>query len=879
MPLLSRLISFSRRLRRREQTEKDLDDELRFHLDSLAEQKINEGMNPEEARRAAKIELGGLDQVKEQVRAARTGAWLESLLQDIRFGLRMLRKNPGFSAVAILTLALGIGANTAIFSLVNAVLLRPLPFKNPTRLVWMAGRWPSGDNGALAPGDFLDYRAENQVFEHLAAMVHGNTIFNLAGNGGAQQVRGSVVTYDFLQTLGIRPLLGRLFIPSDEAVSDPRVVVLSHRLWEERFGGSPDAIGKSIDLDGNGPTVVGVVPDLPLFSDRDLWIPAPFNNPDMRTRHSHFLHPIGLLKPGVSLAQADADLNVITARIEHDHADFSNYGWSYYVEPLQTALVGNVGRSLMILLGVVGLVLLIACANVASLLLAKNAARRREIAIRMALGAVRIRLLRQVLTESMLLAFAGGAAGICLAYCSIDLLRKFEPANLPRLGEASMSGAVLGFTAALSIITGILFGLGPALRASRKDLTLDLKSRGSAGASKSKNRMHNALVVAQFVLSFVVLIASGLLLRSFWRVVHVRPGFDPSHVVTADISITGTANKNPVHRVAFLQQVQDRIKTIPGVDSAGFISELPLSGQTNDTWFTVQEHPPANANDRSVADSRSVSESYFQTMHIPLLAGREFTRADKADAPRVVVINEPLARIYFPGENPIGKHLKIFEGQADFVPSTIIGIVGGNKEAALQDSLQPAIFIPYTEAPGLRMDVVVRSSRDPLVLVPAIRSAIRAVDSGIATSAFRSLGEIVSSSEADQRFDVILVTTFAAIALLLAAVGVFGVQSYLVTEQTREIGIRLALGAPPRSVLALVLRKGILLSALGAAIGFVAALGITRLMASMLYQVSGTDPLTFAAVIAIEIGVALLACWIPARRAMRVDPMVALRHE
>ena len=864
----------------KQQRDRELAAEIESHLQLHIDENLRAGMSPEEARRQALLQLGGVEQTKERYRDRRGLPWLETLLQDIRFGLRMLRKNPGFTAVAVLTLALGIGANTAIFSLIDAVLLRSLPFPNSARLVWLAGKWPDGNDAALSPGDFLDYRAQNRVFEHLGAIIHGNTIFNLAGNSGPRQVIGNVVTYDFLQTLGMKSLLGRSFVASDEDASTSRVAILSHRLWEQQFGGNPAVIGQSLDLDGNRITIVGVMAkDAPFFSNPDLWLPAPFDNPDMQTRLSHFVRPIGLLKPGNSIEQANSDLAVVSSRIERDHPGFSNYGWSVYAEPLQTALVGMVHKSLMILLGVVGLVLLIACINVASLLLARNAARRREIAVRMALGAARPRLLRQVLTESIQLALMGGAAGILVAYGSVELLKKLGPTSLPRLSEVGISAAVFAFTIVLSLLTGILFGIGPALRASRQDLMQPLKSDGGVVGSKSKSRTHDALVVTQFALSFVVLIACGLLLRSFWRLIHVGPGFDPSRVVTADISITGSAYKSASRRVAFLDQLQNRIAAIPGVDSAGFITELPLSGRENDTWFTVPEHPAANANDREVAESRVVGGNYFQTMHIPLLAGRAFTPADTARAPLVAVINEPLARIYFPGENPVGKRLKIFEGRPDFATGTIVGVVRGDKELALQETLQPEIFAPYAQAAALRMELVVRSSRDPRILVPRIRSAIGAVDSGIAASQFRSMGEVVSASENGERFDVILVSTFGSIALLLAAIGVFGVQSYFVAGQTREIGIRLALGASPRRLFALVLGRGIAVASAGAAIGSVAALGVTRLLASMLYEVSGRDPLTFAAVIVIQIGAALLACYIPARRAMRVDPMVALRYE
>lgn len=876
---LKKLSLSLRLLLHRREFDRELDDEIAYHIEAKTEQYIAKGMTPEEARRAARIELGGVEQVKENMRSVRTGAWLETFMQDIRFGLRILRKSPGFTAVAILTLALGIGANSTIFSVVNAVLLQPLPFKNPSRLVFMVGAWSRGgdDIGSLSPRDFLDYRTENRSLEQLAAEVHGDTIFNLVLRNGARQVICRVVTSNFFEALGIHPFLGRSFVSSDEATTDPRVAILSHRLWKDEFGGSPDVIGRSLDLDGQHMTVVGVVPDIPLFQAADLWLPAPFENADMETGLSHFLRPIGLLKPGMSLEKADADLGVVTSRIEREHPDFSHYGWYVYLVPLQEALVGNVRDGLMILLGIVALVLLVACANVASLLLARNTYRQREIAVRRALGGPRLRLVRQMLTETLLLAVAGGVVGIFLAYCSVELLKRLGPSSLPRLNEVSVSSPVLVFTAAVCLLSGILFGLGPALQASHRDVTPYLKGSRPQG-QKSRGRAQNALVVAQFAVSFVVLIACGLLLHAFWQIVHVRPGFDPSGVVTTDISITGTSYGNLQRRVAFVEAVEDRVRAIPGVESVGFISELPLSGRGNDTWFTTKDHPPADASERYIADSRTVAGNYFETMQIPLLSGRQFARSDVTGTRKVVIVNEPLARTYFSGENPVGKRLEIFDGQG-FTPSEIIGVVGGDKESALQQPFRPEIFAPYRQAASLRMTLVVRSSRDPLALVPAIRDAVHRVDAAEATSAFRSLGDVVSGSQASERFEVILLNTFGAIALLLAASGVFGVQSYLVAEQTHDIGIRVTLGAQRRHVLAFVLRRGIVLAGLGACIGIAVALALTHFMQALLYRVSPTDPLTFGAAVVVQVAIALAACYIPARRAMRIDPMAALRYE
>ena len=555
---------------------------------------------------------------------------MQTLWQDIRYAIRMLAKNPGFTAIAILTLALGIGANTAIFSVVDAVLLRPLPFRNPERLVWMHGRFSLSDQAAVSPADFLVYRAQNSAFERLDALFMETSLANLAGADRPQQAKAGIVTYSFFETLGLRPLLGRTFLPSDEQAKEPQVVVLGRRLWQERFGGDPAVVGKSLRLDGKEKTIVGVLPaDIPILLDADFWLPAPYENEGMRSHVGHFLVLLGLLKPGVTLGQAQADMDGIAARLEKEFPE-TNTTWGLRLVPLHTELVGDVRPALLVILGTVALVLLIACANIASLLLARNSVRAREIAIRTALGAGRSRLIRQMLTESVLLAFAGAAAGILLANGGVQLLKQLGPESLPRLNEVSVSGPVLAFTAVLAIVTGILFGLGPALQATRRDLTASLKEGGAAGQSRSKHRAHDVLVVAEVTLSLVVLITSGLLLNSFWRLIHVPPGFDPSHVMTAQISLVTDNYKQDSQRTAFFDQLQSRIEALPGVEAAGFISELPLSGQANDTFFTIAEHPPANAQERNDADFREVAGDYFRTMRMPLLAGRDFTRADAA---------------------------------------------------------------------------------------------------------------------------------------------------------------------------------------------------------------------------------------------------------
>jgi len=801
---------------------------------------------------------------------------MNSILQDLKFAIRTLTKSPVFTLVAILTLALGIGANTAIFSVVNAVLLRPLPFKNPSRLVWSWGICPLCDHGAVSPSDFLDYRAQNHSFESYGAKASGDSLFNLTGNDKPIQIKGSMVTAGFFDALGIQPRYGRVFNESDEKTTDPDVIILSHHLWQDRFGGDPQVIGKTISLDGKSRTVVGALAsDIPVLTEADLWFPAPFLNPGMQTRHSHFLRPIGLLKNGVTISQAQSELDAIATRLAAQYP-VTNNGWGVKLDLLQNVIVGDVRPAFMVLVGAVVLVLLIACANIASLLFARNSARQREIAIRTALGAGRSRLLRQLLTESLVLALAGGVAGIFLANAGVELLKQLGPQSLPRLAEVNISSTVLAFTFVTAVFTGILFGLGPALKASRRDLTQSLKEGGATGDSRSKHRAHNALVVAEVALSVVVLIASGLLLNSFWRLMRVHPGFDPTNVLATELSLVSPHYDDAQRRESFFHQLQDRLQSSPGVNSAGFISELPLSGEANDTFFTITEHPPANPNDNDDADFRNIDGDYFATMRIPLLAGRVFDRQDSADSSKALIVNEPFVKKFFPNEDPIGKHLNMYEGKPEFVTREIVGVVGGNKHFALQESLRPEVFNPGSFT---RMNIVVRSAGDPAALTAVVRQAIHAIDPDEATSTFRTMDDVISLSAAGDRFNTLLLGAFGAIALLLTAAGIFGVLSYLVAQRTREIGLRMALGAQPQDVLRVIVGHGLRLVLAGLCIGVAAGLVVTRWMSSVLFDVKPTDPLTFTAVAVVLTAVAFLASYIPARRAMRVDPMVALRYE
>jgi putative ABC transport system permease protein len=798
------------------------------------------------------------------------------LLQDILHAFRALKKSPGFTAIAVLTLALGIGANTALFSVVNAVVLRPLQFKNPSRLVWGWGKCPLCEGGAVSPSDFVDYRAQSQSFEHYGARAVGDSLFNLTGTDKPIQITGSMITAGFFDALGVQPRYGRVFTLADEKTSEPAVVILSNHLWQERFGGDPTVIGKSIALDGKTRTVVGVLAnDMPVLTQADLWFPAPFENPGMQSRRSHFLRPIGLLNSGVTISQAQAELDTIAGRLAAQFPE-TDKGWRQQLEPLQSVLVGNVGPAFLVLMGAVALVLLIACANIASLLLARNTVRQREIAIRTALGAGRSRLVRQLLTESLVLALIGGGAGIFVATAGVELLKQLGPESLPRLDEVSVNGVVLAFTFAIAILTGILFGLGPALKATRRSLTQSLKEGGSSGDTRSKHRAHNTLVVAEVALSLVVLIASGLLLNSFWRLMRAPLGFDPANLITTEVSLVSPRYDDPQKRDSFFRELEERIQSAPGAASAGFISELPLSGEGNDTFFTIVEHPPANPNNNEDADFRVVTGDYFGAMRIPLLAGRSFVSQDVSEDRQVIVVNEPFVKKFFPRESAIGKHVKLFEGKPQFATREIVGIVGGNKHFALQESLRPEMFIPGSH---MRMSVVVRGAGDPAILTPTVRQALHQIDPDEATSTFRTMTDVVSSSAASDRFNTLLLGAFGAIALLLTAAGIFGVLSYLVTQRTREIGLRMALGAQQADVLRVIVGHGLRLMLIGLSIGVAGALIVTRWMSSVLFGVNPTDPFTFAVVAFVLGTVAFLASYIPARRAMRVDPMVALRYE
>ena len=800
-----------------------------------------------------------------------------TLLNDIRYGVRMMRKRPGFAAVVVLTLALGIGANTAIFSAVNAVLLKPLPYRNAERLVWVAGNVRGGTSRAsVSPPDYLDYRAQNTVFEEFAASTSVPFNVNLTGAGEPERLAGSLVTANYFRAFGVAPALGRAFGAEEERAAPAPVAVLSDGLWRRRFGADPSVVGKVLTLDGKAVTVVGVAPpEFQYPSGAELWLPLDFDQPDMKIRPAHFLRPIGLLKPGVTIEQARAETDLIARRLEEQYPE-SNARWSLNLVPLQEQVIGGFGTSLWVLLGAVGFVLLIACANVSNLMLARAAGRRRELALRTALGASRWRVVRQQLTESVLLSVAGGAAGLLLAAWGVDVLAALGAGDIPRSREIGVDGRVLAFTVALSVLTGIAFGLLPALRASRPNLNEVLKDAGRGSSGPGRGRVRSALVVAEIALALTLLAGAGLLIKSFVGLRHVNPGFDPAHVLTLRVDLARSRYTKPEQAAAFFDQLQRRVAGLPGVEAAGLVSELPLSGQPNDMYFSVAGRPPQTPDQKVTADYRRVNQDYFRAMRIPVLRGRGFTEQEVTSNARAVVVNETLARTFFPDEDPLGKHLVIDFGKAE--EYEIVGVAGDVLHRSLEGDVYQMMYVPTLRIGGTNL-VVRTTSSDPTALASAVRAEVAAIDKDQPVSSVRTMEEVVAGSVAQQRFRTFLLAAFACVALLLAGVGIYGVIAYSVTHRTHEIGIRMALGAQTRDVLRMVVGQGMVLALAGVGCGLLAAFGLTRVLSSLLFGVTATDAWTFAAVSLLIVAVSFLACLLPARRATKVDPMVALRYE
>lgn len=817
---------------------------------------------------------------------------MENLLHDVRYGIRMLLKQPGFTAVAVITLALGIGANTAIFSVVNGLLLRPLPYANSDRLaiIWthspganVAQDWPS-------PGQYVAIKSQTTVFEDIAITQGGNS--NLTGLGAPEQV-GAVATSSVLfPLLGVKPAIGRAFLREEDATEKPKAAILCYGFWQRRFGGDPGAIGQSLTIDGDSYTIVGimpadfvlsyeVMPTVGTMSQADVLVTLPFDAEALSQQGDENYNILARLKPGVTIAQAQAELDGVVSSLERQFPQRypASRRFRFSVTPLLEQVVGDVRLALLILLGAVACVLLIACANVANLLLARAAAREKEIAIRTAIGAGRGRLVRQLLTESVLLATVGGATGLLLAVWTLDGLRWLSPSSIPRLQSITVDGRVLSFTFTVALLTGILFGLAPALRASRVNLNETLKEGGRSLVGSGNHRLRSALVVTELALSLVLLIGAGLLIRSFIRVQQVEPGFSPHNVLSMRLSVGGTAYEKMPKRLVFYQQLWDRIRQLPGVESAGGVSVLPLSGSLSWGNISIEGYVPEAGQSMIQADRRFATVGYFETMKIPLIAGRFFSEQDTPDSLKVAIVDENLARTYWPGEDPLGKRLKGGSPDSKNPWLTVIGVVASVKQYALDSDSRVTFYTPHRQSPAGTLYAIVRTSADPRGIAASVAGVAREMDPNVPIYDVKIMSERLSESLARRRFAMLALGVFAMVAMVLAAVGIYGVMSYSVTQRTREIGIRVALGAQTKGVLTLIVGQGMLMAGVGVAIGLAGAVAATRVMTSLLFGVSATDPVTFGGLALLLAAVAFFACYVPARRATKVDPMVALRHE
>jgi len=804
---------------------------------------------------------------------------MESLIKDLLYAIRSVVRRPGFTLIAVITLGLGIGANSAIFSVVNGVLWRPLPYANPQQLV-MAWENHKGRGGPerewLSPADFHDWHDQNSVFSNLSAL--NDWAPTLTGRDAPEPLVVATVSHDMFALLGTAPVLGRSFLPEEDQPNAPNVVVLSHELWQSRFNSDQAIVGKSISLNQDAYSVIGVMPAgfrFPIIPNAQLWRTLqPGLNPSCK-RGCLVLRAIGRLKPEASVEKAQADVSTIAARLATQYPD-SNSKVGATLVPLHEQLVGNIKRPLLLLLGAVGFVLLIACANVANLLLARGATREREMALRSALGASRGRVIRQLLTESAVLASAGAAAGLVLAFWLLRLLLSLSPPGTPGLEKIGIDIYVLGFTILAAALTGVLFGLVPALQLSKADLNHSLKDTGKGVSGGSRGgRLRGALVISEIALALILLIGSGLLMKSFILLQRVDPGFNPDHLVTLRVILNKTPYPNIPQVVDFYSQLLDRVKALPEVQSTALISTLPLSGNETDTDFLIEGLPQPPPTQQPVAWFNSVSPDYFRAMELRVIKGRAFTDLDNEKSPLVTIISETMARRYFPNEEPLGKRI----GRGPDRWREIVGVVKDVKHFGLDADTPPTMYFPMRQVPARAMNLIARTTGDPLNLAPSLRAQVWAGDHNLAIANLGTMKDLVSASVVQQRFILLLLGCFAALALLLATVGIYGVMSYAVTQRTHEIGIRMALGARMADVLKLIVRNGIMLTLIGVAIGLTLAFALTRLMTSLLFGVTPTDAMTFAMVSAGLVLVALVACYIPARRATKVDPLIALRYE
>jgi putative ABC transport system permease protein len=801
---------------------------------------------------------------------------MHTVWQDIRYGLRMLAKRPGFTVVAVFTLALGIGANSAIFSVVNGVLLRPMPLEDPDRLIKIWETFPPSGQGTVSVPNLKDWRERNTVFNGIAAYAFSSV--NLLAHDSPEQLSGVTVSTNFFDVVGVRPQLGRAFQTGEDEAGHNRVVLLSHRLWQRNFGGDAGMVGREIPLNGENYTVIGVMPPEFRFPSRltEVWIPLVMPLDLARQRDNYWMYTLARLKPDVGFEQAREQMVNIARRIERQYPD-SQAGRSVFLIPLQEETVQNIRPALMAMLFAVGFVLLIACANVANLLLARATSRRREIAVRSALGASRLRLVRQLLTESLLLAVTGGALGLALARWGVEGLLILAANFLPRANEVGVDWRVAAFTAALSILTGVFFGLIPALQSSRVDLQSALKE--GAGAGMQTNWLRSALVVVEVAATLVLLIGAGLLIKSFIRLYETDLGFKAENVLTMSLALPRTKYPDAQLAAAFHQKLLDRVAALPGARSAGLINSLPLQRSGFSGGVTIEGQGPYEPGSHPQAGFRAISPEYFRALSVPLISGRFFTVEDQRNSALVVIVNQALAQQYLPGQNPIGKRIQFIGNDW----RTIVGVVGDVRESGVTRAATAGVFFPVNQvayAPLIQiMSLAVRANTEPTTLISAVRNAVREIDPAQPVFNVKTMEAVVADSVSDRRLNMLLLGIFAAVALTLSVIGIYSVMSYTVSQHTREIGIRMALGARSTDVLKLVVGHGMGLTSVGIVIGVAGAFVLTRLMATLLYGVKPTDPLTFTVFSALLMIVALLACYVPARRATKVDPMVALRTE
>ncbi|MFL6426704.1 MAG: ADOP family duplicated permease [Acidobacteriaceae bacterium] len=875
-----------------EQGSRDFAEEIEAHLQMHTDDNLRSGMNPQEARRQALIRLGGLQQTKEHYRERASLHWLEMLWNDIRFGARVLWKNRGFTIVAVATLALGIGGNTAIFSIVNGVLLNPLPFPHPEQLVALHESKPNFDQGSISYPNFLDWQKDNRTFSSMAvARGYG---FILTGKGESEQVNAEFVSRSFFPLLGVNPILGRTFTAAEEQGGAAPVALISEGLWQRKFSASPNVLGQNVTLDGRDFTIVGVVPAsfhlrLPSFREREIYAPIrQWNNSILMNRDAGLsFHGIGRLKPGVTLAQAKADMEQVTRNLASAFPD-ADKGIGASIVPLKEQIVGDVRPFLLVLLAAVGFLLLLACVNVASLLLARGAGRKREFAVRAALGASRARVICQLLTESLLLGIASGGVGLLLAAWGTHAALKLVPMALPRVNEIGLDFRVLAFTMGISLLSGTLFGLIPAWKTSQADPQTALKE-GGRGASGTHNRAQSAFVVTEMAVALVLLIGAGLMVRTLARLANVDPGFNPHNVLTFNLSLPPSMMHASPERIrAAVHEVDDKLTSTSGIKAVSQVwGALPMSND-DEQLFWLDGHPkPANETGMSWAVDYIVGPDYLKVMGLPLTRGRFFTRQDDEHSPLVAVIDEVFARKYFPNQDPIGKRIVMNNSSRKL---EIVGIVGHVKQWGLDlddtQSLRAQIYIPCMQMPDdfiamtpSGLSVALRYDGNLAPVSDSIRRTVRQMSSQQVIFGDQTMDSIIADSIAARRFAMVLLGAFAVLALGLAAVGIYGVIAYVVGQRTQEIGIRMALGAQRRNVLGLILWQGARLALLGVAIGIAGALALTRLMSDLLYGVRATDPLTFALLALILTVVAMAACYLPARRATRVNPVAALRWE